>query len=191
MTRQSGPVTERVESLPSRLCIAVADASRARLFSFEQVEAPPGVRSQDLRERVSLVDPARRRRPSELFSDTRPGSDRAPGSGRHAGRTFAFDDHREAAQRKMDRDFAADIADAIDRVTREHGCTRMILAASPRMLGMLREQMGPLAAGVELHEIDRNLVHLSNAELHDDLAARGLMPERERLPAPSDMRLRP
>ena len=156
--------------------IVTADATRGRLFTFEELAAPVDVATQELRERITLVDPGRRRRPSELFSDTRPGLDRAPG-----GRGFAVDDRRDAALRRMDRDFAADIAGACAELVREHGCNRLIVAASPRMLGFLRE-LGPLAGPeVELCEVDRNLAHLSSAELHDHLAVRGLLPARERV----------
>lgn len=156
--------------------IVTADATRARLFTFEELAAPIDVATQELREQTTLVDPGRRRRPSELFSDSRPGLDRAP-----SGRGFAVDDRRDAAQRKMDRDFAADIADASAELVRVHGCNRLILAASPRMLGFLRElgRFGQL--GVEVCEIDRNLAHLSSAQLHDHLAERGLLPARERV----------
>jgi protein required for attachment to host cells len=81
----------------------------------------------------------------------------------------------------MDRDFAVDIAGACADLIREHGCNRLILAASPRMLGFLRELGGFSQLGVEVREIDRNLVHLSSAQLHDYLAGRGLLPERERV----------
>ncbi len=161
-----------------RACIVAADAARARLFTFEEFDAPEGVKTQELREEKTLVDPARRRRPSELFSDSRPGLDRAP-----SGRGFAVDDHRDASRRQMDRIFAGEIARAIEEQTRAHGCTRLIVAASPRMLGMLRE-LAPLApSGIELSEIDRDLAHLSRAQLHDHLAARGLLPPRERIAA--------
>jgi protein required for attachment to host cells len=156
--------------------ILAADATRARLFTFEELAAPIDVATQELRERVTLVDPARRRRASELFSETRPGLDRAP-----SGRGFAVDDRRDAARRRMDRDFAADIADASRELVQAHGCNRLFLAASPRMLGFLRE-LGQFAdLGVELCEIDRNLAHLSSAELHDHLARRGFLPVRERV----------
>jgi protein required for attachment to host cells len=156
--------------------IVTADATRARLFTFEQLAAPIDVATQELRERVTLVDPGRRRRPSELFSDSRPGVDRAP-----SGRGFAVDDRRDAAQRRMDRDFAADFVSACGELLRAHGCNRLIVAASPRMLGFLRE-LGPLAdPEVELCEVDRNLAHLSSAELHDHLSRRGLLPARERV----------
>lgn len=159
-----------------RTGIVTVDATRARLFTFEELAAPVDVSTQELRERRTLVDPGRRLRPSELFSDTRPGLDRAP-----SGRGFAVDDRRDAAQRRMDRDFAADVADACGELVREHGCNRLIVAASPRMLGFLRDLGRLPAAGVELSEIDRNLVHLTSAQLHDYLSERGYLPARERL----------
>jgi len=159
-----------------RTGIVTADATRARLYTFDELAAPVDVPTHELRERVTLVDPARRRRASELFSDTRPGLDRAPN-----GRGFAHDDRRDAARRRMDSDFARDIAQACGELVRSHGVSRLVVAASPRMLGFLRE-LGPLAAAdVELCEIDRDLVHLSNAQLHDYLADRGLLPTRERI----------
>jgi len=161
----------------NRSCIAVADASRARLHVFEELAAPHGHRSQELREEVDLVHPARRIRPSELFSDTRPGSNRAPG-----GRGFGLSDRRDASMRQMDRRFAAAIAAELERLVAENGCRTVIVAASPHMLGLLRELTRPLVrAGVEIHEIDRDLVRLSPSALHDFLAERGLLPGRERL----------
>jgi len=156
--------------------IVTADATRGRLFTFEEFAAPIDIATQELRERTTLVDPERRRRASELFSDSRPGLDRAA-----SGRSFALDDGRDDARRRMDRDFAADIRDACRALVETHGCNRLIVAASPRMLGFLR-QLGHFASlGVELTEIDRNLVHLSTPQLHDYLAARGLLPARERV----------
>ena len=161
----------------NRSCIAVADATRARFHTFEELAAPPGHRTQELHEVVDLVHPARRIRPSELFSDTRPGSDRAP-----SGRGFGLCDRREASMRQMDRRFAAAIAAELERLVAESGCRTVIVAASPHMLGLLRELTQPLIrGGVELHEIDRDLVRLSPSALHDFLAERGLLPGRERL----------
>ena len=161
----------------NRSCIVVADASRARLHTFEELAAPRGNRSQELHEVVDLVHPARRIRPCELFSDTRPGSDRAP-----SGRGFGLCDRRDASMRQMDRRFAAAIAAELERVVAEGGCRTVIVAASPHMLGLLRElTRGLVRAGVEVHEIDRDLVRLSPSALQDFLAERGLLPVRERL----------
>jgi len=161
----------------NRSCIVVADASRARLHTFEELAAPRGHRTQELREEADLVHPARRIRPSELFSDTRPGSDRAP-----SGRGFGLCDRRDASMRQMDRRFAASIAAELERLVADRGCRTVIVAASPNMLGLLRELTRPLLrGGVEVHEIDRDLVRLSPSALHDFLAERGLLPGRERV----------
>jgi protein required for attachment to host cells len=162
-----------------RLCIALADASRARIFTFEELAGRTGGRTQEIQERISLVHPGRRRRPSELFSDTRPGSDRTP-----TGRGFGLSDHRDQAVREMDRQFAADIARHLREVVDSCGCRDVVLAASPRMLGLLREHTAPLVeAGIAVHDLDRDLVRFTPAQLQDFLAERGLLPERERLPA--------
>ena len=161
----------------NRSCIVVVDASRARLHTFEELAAPRGNRSQELHEVVDLVHPARRIRPCELFSDTRPGSDRAPG-----GRGFGLCDRRDASMRQMDRRFAAAIAAELERLVAKNGCRTVIVAASPHMLGLLRElTRGLIRGGVEVHEIDRDLVDLSSSALQDYLAERGLLPVRERL----------
>lgn len=161
------------------LSIVVADATRARLYTFDQMVAADGGHAQEMHERISLVHPARRKRPSELFGDSRPGSDRAP-----SGRGFAHDDHREASLRHMDHQFAVDIVDELERLVRAHGHREVILSASPRMLGILRELTGGLQrAGVVFHELDRDLVRFSPAQLHDHLSVRGLLPARERLGA--------
>src|SRR4051794_11979702 len=71
-----------------RACIAVVDATRARLFIFERTTEPEAMR-ESLREHTDLVNPARRH-PGELFADSRPGSSRI------GGLPSTFDDHRGA-----------------------------------------------------------------------------------------------
>jgi len=164
------------EPLMMRTVIVAVDATRARLFTFEELATVVDGSTQKLRERTTLVDPGRRLRASELFSDSRPGLDRAP-----SGRGFAVDDRRDAGLQRMDRNFAVDIAVACGELIRAHGCDRLIVAASPRMLGFLRELGGFARLGVELCEIDRNLAHLSSVQLHDYLAQRDLLPARERV----------
>jgi protein required for attachment to host cells len=163
----------------NRIVIAAVDASRARLFTFEQEAAPPGHVTQQLREEADLVHPARRIRPSELFSDSRPGLDRAP-----SGRAFAVNDRREASLRHMDRRFAGDVAAAIELLISQTGAQHVILAASPAMLGLLRELIGPMIArGISIDQLDRDLVRFTRTDLQDLLADKGLMPPRERITA--------
>ena len=160
-----------------RICIVLADAARARLYTFEEHDGSPGQQVQVLDERVDLVNPPRRHRPSELFSESRPGSDRAP-----SGRAFANDDHREAHLRELDRRFAASIVDETARLARGHGATRVIVAASPHLLGQLRLAAGPLRrAHLTLDELNRDLTSFTPSQMHDYLADCGLLPARQRI----------
>ena len=79
--------------------------------------------------------------------------------------------------RELDADFSRRIiADLLDLIRSERS-QRLILCASPRMLGELRN------AGAELHrgalvveEIPRDLVKLTPAQLRDQLESYGLLP---------------
>lgn len=158
-----------------RACIAIVDATRARLFTFDRTVEPDGVHEQ-LVERRDLVDPARRRRPAELFSDTRPGSSRT------GGRQFGFDDHRDASLERMDRDFARSIVAEIAALLRSSASQRLILCASPRMLGELRQVGGEIRRdGLVLDELPRDLVKLTASEIREHLASYGLLPPPRRV----------
>lgn len=152
-----------------REIIAIVDATRARLFTFEHAVDGGGV--QDVLDETSdLVNPARRRRPSELFSDTRPGASRAGGV------QFAFDDHREDHVQTMDAEFARAVTSEIERLLEASGARRLIVCASPNMLGELRAARR--RTSVEIEELSRDLVKLTVPELRDRLASYGLLPPR-------------
>src|SRR6266545_7034488 len=160
-----------------RICIAIADAARARVFTFEELGGPAGTPTQELHEVFELVDPDRRRRAGELFSDTRPGSNRTP-----SGRGHAAPDHREAHLDELDRHFAAEIITRLSENVREHGFHRLIVAASPRILGELRKAGVRLfESGLTVDDVNRDLTHLTPSQIHDHLAERGLLPARERV----------
>jgi protein required for attachment to host cells len=155
-------------------CIAVVDASRARLFTLERVAEPTGLR-ETLEERRDLVNPARRLRPNDLFSDSRPGSSRA------GSLQFNFDDHRDAHVDGLDAEFARAVATELAELLRTTRATRLILCASPRMLGELRSRAELRPAGVAVDEIPRDLVKLTPTELRDQLGSYGMLPPRESL----------
>jgi protein required for attachment to host cells len=151
-----------------RTCIAVVDATRARLFTFDRSAEVEGVR-EALTERTDLVDPARRQTQSQLFSDTRTNTSRT------GGKYFGFDDHRDAHVRELDKQFAHSIAAAIGQMLRESGARRLIVCASPRMLGALRHT--DLRPGdVVIDELARDYVKLTPSELRTQLAEVGLLP---------------
>jgi len=155
-----------------RVCIALVDATRARLFTFER--AMEGAQSrEELVERADFVNPQRRRRSSELFSDTRPGSN-------HTGQLqYAFDDHRDQHVSQLDENFARTAMAALRELIDERPTQRVVIGASPRMLGRLRAAApGLLPGDIALEELQRDLVKLSPADVRAELASRGLVPSR-------------
>lgn len=152
-----------------RTCIAIVDATRARLFTFDRESDAGGVH-EDLEEREDLVNPQRRQRPSELFSDSRPGSSRTGGLG------YAFDDRRSHHMDEIDAVFARDVAHKIEDLVRAAPTRRLIVCASPNMLGALRAT-DLRRMGIVIDELDRDLVKLTPAQLRDYLTSVDLLPE--------------
>jgi protein required for attachment to host cells len=128
-----------------RTCIAVIDATRARLFTFDRTAEGDGVH-EELVETNDLVNPGRRL------------------------------DHGDAHQEEMDRTFAKQIGAEIRRLTDDPRARRLVLCASPNMLGEMRH-VAPLARdGVAVEEIARDLVKLNTPQLRAQLRDYGLLP---------------
>lgn len=151
-----------------RTIIAVADASRARIFTFDRTEEVGGTR-EALSERTDLVNPARRRTPSQLFSDTRTNTSRT------GGKYYGLDDHRDAHIDELDAEFASAVAAAIERALHDTGAKRVIVCASPRMLGILRAT-DLRRDGIVVDELGRDYVKMTPTQLHEQLVAHGLIP---------------
>jgi protein required for attachment to host cells len=144
-----------------RIAIVVADAARARIFTYEPgtLDEPDG--ESPLCERIDLVDPERRLRPSQVGSPV--------------------DDHRDAHEREVDRRFASKIAQQLDGVIAKHPTRDVVIVASPNMLGFLRADMATVPRrGLEVHELALDLTRETPAQLRDRLAAHGLVPARRR-----------
>jgi protein required for attachment to host cells len=158
-----------------RVCIALVDATRARLFTLERATDGAGTQDQ-LVERTDLVNPQRRRRPSGVFSDTRPGSSRT------GNLHYAFDDHRDRHISHLDDEFARMTMAALRELIDEHPTQRVVLCASPRMLGRLRAAApGLLPDDMPLDELPRDLTKLPPGEVRAELASRDLLPRTERI----------
>lgn len=151
-------------------CVVVADAARARLYTFQRDDEV----APEFSERVDLLNPERRLRPSEVHSDTRPGTAHAP-----TGLSFTVDDHRDAHQVESDRRFASEINRELSKLLGETGYRNAIIVATHRMLGHLRAAYAQPAT-VALHELTLDLTHEPTPALHDRLSALGLLPPRRR-----------
>lgn len=137
-----------------RTCIAVIDAARARVFTFERSAESEGLR-EELRETVDLVNPGRRLA---------------------AARGFPYDDHGDARLAELDRTFAKTIAAEVHRVIDDPNTRQLVVCASPNMLGTLRQVARFARDGLAVEEIARDLVNLNPTELRSQLATYGVLP---------------
>jgi protein required for attachment to host cells len=150
-----------------RACIAVVDASRARLFTFERTSEVQGLR-EELVEQRDLVNPSRRLPPSEIFTETR------PPLGRSGNLQYGTDDHRDEHVDQLDIVFSRAVVDELEDLLRSAPAQRLIICASPGMLGKLRKAGHWTDLAVD--EVPRDLVKLSPDQLHDHLVSYGLLP---------------
>ena len=155
-----------------RTCVAIVDASRARLFVHDRTADEEGTRDE-LLEHYDLVDPGRRLGSNELFADSR------VDSGRMGTRHFGYDDGRIAHRENMDAEFAREVVAKINELVATTASHHLVICASPHMLGVLREMIAP-RAGLVIQELARNFVKSSVAELRAHLTAHDLLP-----PAPA------
>jgi hypothetical protein len=168
---------ERSDEMPNTIeqCVVVADAARARLFALD-IDDENG--TSHLRELGSLEDPERRQLQSERYSDTRPGVER----GHLGGQAHGVDDRRDRHDRELDRRFAGQITRRVKEVAR--GARSIVLVASSRMVSTLVTELEAIP-GTELRHVVADVVDLRPAQIHDYLAARGLVRERGRAGRPA------
>ena len=158
----------------AKYCVIVADARRARIFELKRPDfAEIGDRPK-LVELADLVHPERRLRGSEMFTDSRPGTQRGSGGGAPA---HAVDDGRDGHRDEIDRRFASRIVGEGVRVSSELGATRIVVAATHNMLGLLRSGTARLAAsGAKVQELAQELTQLTPAKLYSHLASEQILP---------------
>ncbi|MBA3393662.1 MAG: host attachment protein [Deltaproteobacteria bacterium] len=160
-----------------RACIAIVDAAHARLFTYQQVEAD----EPTLREERDLVSAGRQMH--DMFSDSKPGN-RWQEGGRGS-----TDDHRTAHLAEMDSKFAKRIVEEVTQLVREQGFHHVIIVASPKMLGTLRQFDGALRRNdLIVDEVAQDLAWLSPPQVHDHLAAMKLIDPRPRATLPRGAR---
>jgi protein required for attachment to host cells len=159
-----------------RTCIAVVDASHARLFVHTWTVDGERVRDE-LAETADLVEPGRRLHEVDRFSSAHPGENR------YGTRRIGYDDHRDANIHHEDAAFAARVIERISQLAAEATCDRVVVCAGPHMLGLLREHAAPLRQ-FAIDELPRDLAQLSGPELRDQLATYGVLPARDAPRAP-------
>jgi protein required for attachment to host cells len=157
----------------SRTCILVADRSRARFFVLEPRASTsrPGDLSK-LREIEALTDADGALKGVDMFSSTRSGTNRSP-----AGGQFEYDDHRERHRDEAERRFAKRIVEAAKALVHSRATETLVLAAEPRMLGLLRAEVEGAPLGpVELREVPADISKGTPEQIQAALSRRGALP---------------
>jgi hypothetical protein len=133
-----------------RACIAIVDAAHARIYTYDETPAGNGARTPPIGALHEAIDLVDPgRRGHELFSTTKPGR------------------------------FARRIVDEIDRIARKDAYERVVLVASPAMLGELRSVDAALERSERAVEyLARDLARLSSPQIHDHLAQLRLVAPR-------------
>lgn len=152
-----------------RTCIAIIDASRARLFMLDRTSDRDRVR-EELVEQTDLVNPDRHQRDTDLFSD-------ASGKSRSGSLGFGFDDHRDAHIDELDHAFARMISTELHKLADDPQVSHLIVCATPRMLGNVRQAAGSMEReGLKVDEVAHDLVQLTPPQIREHLTSYGLLP---------------
>jgi protein required for attachment to host cells len=141
--------------------------------------APPEHRPGDaarLLELETLVDPEGELTGKELFADPHSGTNHAG-----SGASYEYDEHRERHRREVERRFAKRVALAAADFARSHGAQKLVLAAEPQMLGMLRPMLPTaLRKEVTLVELARDLSWHTPEHIESALARHGALAANHR-----------
>jgi len=159
-----------------RLCLVVADAARARLFTYDNI-ADPAIddNAGNLVEQDHLIEPERRLRASQIHSDSRPGT-----AHQSHGPSHGLDDHRDRHRDEVDRRFAGTIVGRLVQLVDDTAVDEAVVVAPPSLLGRLRPLLSKLSGRVTLHEVPRDLSRETTPQLHDHLHSLGLIAPRPR-----------
>lgn len=141
----------------SKTWIIVAESSRARIFSLVSKHEP-------LVELEDLLNPSARVHESELASDA-PG--RTVGSG---GIQHALESEVSPKDAAADA-FAKQIADKIDHARGSGEVGEILLAASPKFLGLLKGHLTEQSERLVSASLDKDLVEMGESEIREHFFA--------------------
>jgi len=138
--------------------ILVADRARARLFAANDA-------GDALNELQDFVNPDGRK-PGEVYNyDRKPRAMDSMGPARHA------IEPKTTPEEKVATRFAQQLNDVLERGRVDHRYERLILAAAPRFLGVLKNALGKEVRAHVVAQVDKDLSVLSAGEIHEHLAS--------------------
>ena len=128
------------------LCLVIADASRARIFTYDRTLEPEG-----MREHLHLAH--------EVLATP-----------------HARDGHGH--EHELAHRFTHAIVTELTRVATAHAGHEIVVLASPRMLGQLREQLEPLRRTHTITEHHGDFAELGIGKLREQLTTMKILPVR-------------
>lgn len=161
----------------SEYCVVVCNGTRARFFTLEPVAIPAIESGPNLVERCDLVNPEVDAPGKETWTDLKSGRHTAPG----AGPAHGYDDHRDDHEDEFMRRFAEAVARQAANLVQENKAKQLVLVASNRMLGFLRNALQlPPQPPVVVKELAKDLSKFSPLDIHGHLSDAGLLPARKK-----------
>lgn len=153
----------------SRYLLITADGARARLLAYET--KVPGPRAVHLVERADLVNPEFQRLPHEKYRGRRRGA-----RSRVLGHFYTVSDHRSKHDAEVERQFASRVMEEGSRLAKDLGVRDVVIAADPRMLGLLRGARDLSKEGFVAHELASDLTRMPPVELERRISKEGILP---------------
>lgn len=158
----------------SECFVVVAAGSCARFFTLEPADIPEMQSGPNLIEQQRLENQEWTSHGDELWSDTKSGRNR----GRGGAGAHGYDDHRDQHLEELERRFARDVADEMQRFSKKHHPKKIILIAQKHLLGNLRNNLYTNGSDVEVHELPKDFCKLGANDVHQHLAKAHLIPPR-------------
>ena len=153
-----------------KVCVIVANGSRARFFSLKRPEFPELNDRPRLVERDEVFEPELQERALDLWTE-RTGMNRGAGSGSHS-----YDDHRNQHQAEFERRFAKQIADRATKLVRSSGANSVVVCGVQRQLPLLKSMLENNLSGIHIQQLAKDLLKLDSQTLYEHLHREGLLP---------------
>jgi protein required for attachment to host cells len=146
-------------------CIVTANAGRARFFS----QLRPRARLDEIND---MVNSAARLRTADTASDAL--GQRAASKSRHSvgapTQPSGYEPNQSPAEHQTEI-FARSVADCLLKMQQDGRFNRLVLAASPEFLGMLRKQLDPKLLSAIALEINKDYTQLAEDKLREQVEA--------------------
>lgn len=159
----------------ANICVLVADAAKARLFTLEAADMPDVQSGPNLIERDGLANPEGAMPGRDKYSDVHSGRTTSGG-----GTVHGVDDHRNRHDAENERRFAVKIVDEATRLATQQKAWQLVVVAEKQMLGVLRQAFGSGSKPFEIRELAKNLANFSPTDIHSHLADEKILPAHRR-----------